>query len=129
MDDRTPDLEAERLLAAWAKRQDARAPEKIDEQVADKLAQIQAGGHAPAGMIDQVKVLWELLRAPDAVVPLAAKGWIMAALTYVVSPLDLIPDGLGGAGLLDDAQVVRLVYHRLGPEIAAYNAHRQAAGG
>jgi uncharacterized membrane protein YkvA (DUF1232 family) len=129
MDARTPDLEAERLLADWTKRMDPRAPERIDAQFADKLVRIQEGGHAPEGMIDQLRVLWELLRAPDDVVPMTAKGWIMAALTYVVSPVDLIPDGLGGAGLLDDAQVVRLVYGRLGPEIAAYHAHRQGKPG
>jgi uncharacterized membrane protein YkvA (DUF1232 family) len=48
----------------------------------------------------------------------------MGAVTYFVSPVDLIPDGLGFAGYLDDMMVVRLVYNRLGDEIAAFRAHR-----
>ena len=43
----------------------------------------------------------------------------MAAISYFVSPVDLLPDVLGGAGYLDDAMVVNLVHQRLKDEIAA----------
>ena len=39
-------------------------------------------------------------------VPLGSIVGIVSALIYVLSPIDLIPDGIPGAGYLDDAAVV-----------------------
>jgi len=47
--------------------------------------------------------LWRLLNDPDTSV--ATKAAIVAALGYLICPLDLIPDGLPG-GLLDDLAVL-----------------------
>jgi uncharacterized membrane protein YkvA (DUF1232 family) len=92
---------------------------KVDAQFASKLATLERDRRAPADMIEKLRTLWQLLEAPDGVVPFRSKALAMAALSYFVSPLDLIPDPLGGAGYLDDAMVVRMVHTRLAEEIAA----------
>ena len=46
----------------------------------------------------------------------------MAALTYLVSPVDLIPDIAGKLGYMDDAQVTRLVWRSIADVVAAHRA-------
>ena len=41
----------------------------------------------------------------------------VAALVYVVSPLDVVPDFLIGLGLLDDAAIVAWAFARLSSEV------------
>jgi uncharacterized membrane protein YkvA (DUF1232 family) len=47
-----------------------------------------------------------LALARDARVPLYAKAVLVATVLYVLSPLDLIPEWLPVAGVLDDAAVL-----------------------
>ncbi|MBZ0282738.1 MAG: DUF1232 domain-containing protein [Anaerolineae bacterium] len=51
-------------------------------------------------IIDQLLLTWRLLR--DSRVPLWAKAIPVAAVVYVLSPIDLIPDFIIGLGQLDD---------------------------
>ena len=44
----------------------------------------------------------------------------VAALVYVVSPLDVVPDFLIGLGLLDDAAIVAWAFARLSSEVERY---------
>jgi len=53
-----------------------------------------------------VRLHWRLLR--DVRVPLWPKLLLVAALAYVVSPIDLLPDWLLGLGQVDDLAVVLL---------------------
>ncbi|MDX1657764.1 MAG: YkvA family protein [Nitriliruptorales bacterium] len=53
---------------------------------------------------DVAKLLYALVR--DDRVPMHAKLVAGGAIAYVVSPIDLIPDFLGGIGKVDDALVV-----------------------
>ena len=94
----------------------------VDAQFARKIAALEKDGKAPRSMLEQLRTLWAMLKAPDDVVPFRSKTLIMAAVTYFVSPLDMVPDLIGFAGHIDDAIVVRIVYGRLSDEIAAYHA-------
>lgn len=58
-----------------------------------------------------VKLLYRLLR--DSRVPLAEKALLMGAITYVITPLDFIPDLLPFIGQVDDLYLVSLVLLRL----------------
>jgi len=98
--------------------------DKVSRQFSERLARLGDDGHLPADVADKLQTMWRMLQAPDAVVPWAAKAKIMAALTYFVSPVDLIPDFLGKFGHLDDAQVVRLVWRSIADAEAAYRAAR-----
>jgi uncharacterized membrane protein YkvA (DUF1232 family) len=48
------------------------------------------------------------------------KTRILAALTYLTDPNDLIPDSVPGLGYLDDAIMIELVSEQLRHELEAY---------
>jgi uncharacterized membrane protein YkvA (DUF1232 family) len=57
--------------------------------------------------LKSITALWPLMRDPK--IPLWAKAAIPAiAAAYVISPVDLIPDFLLGAGQIDDIGVILL---------------------
>ena len=58
-----------------------------------------------------VKLLTRLMRDPR--VPIRRKVFIGAVMTYVVSPIDLIPDFVVGLGRLDDIVLVSLAIDHL----------------
>ena len=51
---------------------------------------------------------------------------VVAALLYVLAPLDMVPDWLPGAGLLDDLAVLAWVMRTWAAELDAYRAWREA---
>ncbi len=60
-----------------------------------------------ASIWGKVTDLWAV--ANDKKIPFAQKAGPIAALVYVVMPIDLIPDAFPFAGLIDDAAVVGYV--------------------
>ena len=58
-------------------------------------------------MFQRVQLLWNLMR-DDRVSPWLKRLGPMAILAYVISPIDLIPDFLLGAGQVDDLGVVAI---------------------
>lgn len=58
-----------------------------------------------------VKLLYRLIR--DARVPAAEKALLLGAVTYVITPLDLLPDVIPFVGQVDDLYLVALVVLRL----------------
>jgi uncharacterized membrane protein YkvA (DUF1232 family) len=48
-----------------------------------------------------------------------------AALLYVLSPVDLVPDFIPGIGLIDDMAVLALLLHALAQDLAAFRAWEQ----
>ena len=51
---------------------------------------------------------------------------VVAALLYFLAPLDMVPDWLPGAGLLDDLAVLAWVMRTWAAELDAYRAWREA---
>ncbi|CAM3571123.1 YkvA family protein [Halomonas lysinitropha] len=62
-------------------------------------------------------------------VPWGAFLWMLAALAYLVSPLDLIPDMLVLLGLLDDVVIVGWLLTRVDRHLAGYRAWRERREG
>lgn len=58
-----------------------------------------------------VKLLYRLMT--DSRVPMAEKALLLGAITYVITPLDFIPDLLPFIGQVDDIYLVSLVILRL----------------
>lgn len=52
----------------------------------------------------------------------------VAALLYVVSPLDLVPDFVIGLGFLDDVAIVLWAFKTLGDEIEKYRKQKSGDG-
>ena len=58
-----------------------------------------------------LKLLFRLLK--DTRVPLAEKALLMGTITYVISPLDFLPDVIPFLGQVDDLYLIALVLIRL----------------
>ncbi len=54
---------------------------------------------------------------------------LAAALLYIVSPIDLMPDFIPGIGLIDDAAVLALLLHSIAQELAAFRVWEQNRDG
>jgi uncharacterized membrane protein YkvA (DUF1232 family) len=124
MSDTLSERDAEKVLDELVAKADPHQLDKLDRPFHEKLARLKDQGGVSGDMLDQLHIFWEMLKTPDEVVPFSSKALIMGAVTYFVSPVDLIPDSLGFAGYLDDMMIVRIVYNRLGKEIDAFRAHR-----
>jgi uncharacterized membrane protein YkvA (DUF1232 family) len=81
---------------------------------------------APAHLVAKLRLLWMVLRdyASGAYrkMPWKAVAALAAAVVYVVSPFDLIPDFLGPLGLTDDVLVVALTWGLVKRELRDYCA-------
>ncbi len=51
---------------------------------------------------------------------------LVAALIYVLSPVDFIPDFIPGIGLIDDAAVLAFLLHSMAQDLAAFRAWEQS---
>jgi uncharacterized membrane protein YkvA (DUF1232 family) len=86
--------------------------------------------NAPSGRIrelaDQIKRLGRLVRAyADGSYRDVSGGSIVlavAGILYFVTPLDLVPDAIPGAGFVDDATVLAFVLGRLQVELERFAA-------
>ncbi len=110
----------ERALDSLAENSSPEGVDKVDRQFSAKLDRLSKTDDAPTEMLQQLRVLWRMMKAPDSEVPWKSKALIMAALSYFVSPFDVLPDVLGARGYADDALVVRIVYRRLGDAVKAF---------
>jgi len=71
-------------------------------------------------LLESVRLLWQMLTDPLYVMRWETKAWVIAGLAYFISPLDVIPDPIPGAGYLDDAVVVAWVLHQISDEVSKY---------
>ena len=113
---------------------DMDAPEKERENIdEEKLKQTegkvqtwieQKKDSAPEKLINAVKLLSEMLRdyikGEYKQVPWRMLLSIVAALLYVINPLDIIPDFIPGIGWLDDIAVIGLVISGMSHDLKDY---------
>ena len=71
----------------------------------------------------KVQQLWELIRDPDAAT--SAKALAIAALIYLISPIDLVPDPIPVAGLTDDVAVIVATVANLADALRKYTDERR----
>lgn len=102
----------------------------IKEIVADTGKQKNASAKArKINLVDEVKLCWDFIRDsisgcyPDY--SLSSVLLIGAALTYLISPLDVIPDFVPLGGLLDDATAITIVIKLLYMELSKYKEWRK----
>jgi len=80
-----------------------------------------------AELFRSFRLAWQLLR--DDQVPLSVKFIPAAALLYILSPLDFLPDTLPGPGQLDDLAILLLavqVFIALSPHNIVRRYRREA---
>jgi uncharacterized membrane protein YkvA (DUF1232 family) len=80
----------------------------------------------PAGLRSKLRLLWMVLgdyaNGSYRKLPWKAVAAVAAAVIYVVSPFDLIPDFLGPIGFTDDVLVVALTWGLVKRELRDYCA-------
>lgn len=85
------------------------------------------------GVLEEAKLLLDFVRDfcngkyRDVSWPTVAT--LTAALAYLISPLDLVPDFIFGVGLLDDAAVIALVVKQFRNELERYREWRESLEG
>ena len=104
-----------------------RDPAKLEELASSARSK---AGNSPSSRIrelgDQIKLLGRLIRAyargEYRDIPLGSIVMVVAGVLYFVTPIDLIPDAMPGAGLLDDATILAFVLARLDHELVRFRA-------
>ena len=98
--------------------------QRLRARVTEWLATRDGAAHRWADVLFLAPDLFHLLcrLAADGDVPLLVRGRLLAAVTYFVSPLDLVPEALlGPAGYVDDvalaAWVLQSVVSAAGPAV------------
>jgi uncharacterized membrane protein YkvA (DUF1232 family) len=78
----------------------------------------------PVGLLTKLRLLWMVLRdytnGSYRKLPWKAVAALTAALIYVVTPFDLIPDFLGPLGFTDDVLVIALTWGLVKQELRDY---------
>ncbi|WP_350346180.1 YkvA family protein [Heyndrickxia faecalis] len=77
-----------------------------------------------ANMWNKIRVLFQLIRAwakgEYRTVPYRTILMIVIGLIYFVSPIDIIPDFLAGAGLVDDTAVLAFLLTQVTPDLEKF---------
>ena len=72
--------------------------------------------------LDRLERIVQMTYDADWSLPLPVKTRILAALSYLTDPDDMIPDAVPGLGFLDDAIMIELVSQQLRHELEGYLA-------
>lgn len=103
---------------------DPDALENLLQRLEEKLKMVPLAGEA----LSNVPVLISMVRSyankeyPD--IPLGTIIAIVSALIYVLSPIDLIPDGVPVIGYVDDAAVVLACLNMIQSDVDEYKTWR-----
>lgn len=80
--------------------------EKLLQKMEKKLKVLPIVGDTFALVPAMISLVRSYVKKEYTEIPLGSILGIISALIYIVSPIDLIPDGVPGAGYLDDAAVM-----------------------
>ena len=78
-----------------------------------------------AERIQKLETMLAMISDPDWVLEEQERSPVLAALTYVCDPEDLIPDDVPGIGMLDDAVMIELAFSEVHHELEAYQDYLQ----
>ena len=102
------DEEEKAKAVEMANKMGASVSDEDIQNVANRIGSMNKG--ALTKVWDKIVTLWDAFKSPDT--PKCVKAVIIGGLIYMVSPVDLIPDVLPFAGLVDDASVIGMVFHQ-----------------
>lgn len=94
---------------SMAKKMGKNASQADIDNVSKKLDSMNKG--PLAAVWNKIQTMWKAFNSPST--PAYMKAIIIGGLIYVVSPLDIVPDIIPIAGLLDDVGVVGMVFSQL----------------
>ena len=95
------------------------------QRLEKKLKVIPKVGNALSNVPVLISLVRSYIKKEYTTVPLGTIIAVLSALIYVLSPLDLIPDSIPGAGLIDDTLVVTACLKLVGSDIYDYQKWRE----
>ena len=102
---------------------------KLDDfliKMEDKLTDIPMAGKTLSMVPTMVQCVRDYARKEYTNIPTGTIVAIIAALIYVLSPLDIIPDALPVIGFADDAAVVAFCLNKVGEDLEEYKHWRDS---
>jgi uncharacterized membrane protein YkvA (DUF1232 family) len=107
--------------------QDAeRAVNDIPTKLASVVQSVNQKTPSVKRMIENVQLLYEMLRDKTFAVSWSAKAIVVAAIMYFVSPVDFLPDFIPILGYIDDAFVISAALNAISTEIDRYRTHKSS---
>ena len=110
--------EAEELL------KDEKKTEDFLLQLEKKLKVVPKVGNTLATIPVLISLVRDYIRKVYTTIPLGTIVAIVSALLYFLTPIDLIPDAILGAGYIDDALVVAACLKLVQSDVEEYNKWR-----
>lgn len=99
--------------------------QKVLARKEDIKAKFESSGYLNR-FINELKLMFSMIQdywnGDYREVPWMTIAAVVAALLYVLSPVDLIPDFIPGIGLIDDAAVVAACLNMIQTDFEAYKA-------
>ena len=87
----------------------------------DRINDLNVGKLEKSGFIHRIKTFMRMVsayaRRDYRDIELKNMIWVVAALVYFITPIDLVPDFIPITGYLDDFTVIMWVYNRIQNEI------------
>ncbi|NUQ82487.1 MAG: DUF1232 domain-containing protein [Bacteroidetes bacterium] len=90
------------------------------QKINNNLGPMQRG--PVADIWDKVMALWRMIQDPNA--PWGGKALAIAALLYLISPIDAVPDFIPFAGLMDDVGIILWTFAQLALDLDKYTKCR-----
>ena len=104
---------------------DKEKTEEFLQRLEKKLKVIPKLGNTLSMIPVFISLVRNYIRKEYTTVPLGTIVAIVSALIYVLSPLDLIPDSIPGAGYIDDTLVITACLKLVGSDIYEYQKWRE----
>jgi uncharacterized membrane protein YkvA (DUF1232 family) len=83
-------------------------------------ATLATKGQGLKAYLEDLKLAYQMLRDPHFQLERDKKITLIIALLYIVSPIDLIPDGIPFLGMLDDVLVAGYAIKQVAAELERY---------
>ena len=112
-------LEAERTL------KDTQKMEHFFQRLENKLKQVPVVGNKLADVPVMCSLVYNYVNKKYTEVPIGSIMAIISALTYFISPVDMIPDAVPGLGYMDDAAVITACLALVHSDLAEYQKWRE----
>lgn len=108
--------------------QDQDKLERFLQRLEKKLSVIPKAGDTLALIPSLVSLVRNYAKKEYSEIPIGSIVAIISALIYVLSPIDIIPDVIPGAGYIDDALVIATCMKLVKADVDEYLEWRKSSG-
>lgn len=98
--------------------------ERFLQRLEKKLQKIPVVGDKLSGIPIMISLIRSYVKKEYTDIPMGSVIAIISALIYVLSPIDIIPDFVPGAGYADDAVMIALCWNLVESDVDEYKLWR-----